>query len=494
MSAFDANEPTRRFHTMVAGFLVGLLATACSIGKEYTYDAVVSRHGLRHTEPVSLKTSPREPDLSTLQEPLSVQDAVRLALRNNPDMGVAIARIRQSEATIDEANAAFWPSLSYYTEYVEADAPSVYLFKKIDQRKLPPGADFNDPGQLSNYELGVTGMYNLYKGGRDVLRKKMAVTGLKIQELDRLAVGNALAASVIHAYYSVLATEAFVAIAHASTQTVETQLRIMTIRFNGGAALKSDVLSLEVRLAQARENAIRAENNHKLSLAALANLLGANPDATIRLSGEPWAPSTFFSDYQAALVEALRRRPELLQARHRVVQAAMAVDMEKAGYFPTINAHGTYYYDDAELGFDKNRANWSTGAVFDWNLFSGFSTQSAVEKAKAALEQMYAADRKTTLAIQLDVKTAFLKLSEAKARRSVTQASVAQAEESFKLVKTQYEGGTATITRYLDAELALNTARTRDVSAQYDVKKAEADVGRALGYCALDESRDLDEE
>ncbi len=472
----------KNLRAVAAGFAIALMLNACTLGKEYTYNEVISQHGFRQPARPADEQFPHKADLSSLKGPLSVMEAVRIALCNNPDIGLAIARIRETEAMMDEANAAFWPTLSYYTEYARADAPSMYLFKKIDQRSLPSGVDFNDPGRIDNYELGLTGSLNVYQGGGDLLRKKMAASGLQMEQLDRLAVENALAASVIHAYYNILTAQDFVAIAHDALKTVEAQLQIMSVRFQGGAVLKSDVLSLEVRVAEAQENAVRAENNCQLSLSALANLLGANPDTPIRLSGEQWKPEDVFPDYQAGVFEALRRRPELLQARQRLVHAAMAVDMEKAGYLPTINAHGKYYYDDSQPGFDRDRANWAAGAVLDWNFFSGFGTKSAVQRAKAALEQMYAADRKATLAVQLDVKTAYLKLSEANARRAVAQAGVAHAEESFRLVKREYEGGTATVTRYLDAELALNAARIRDVSARYDVKKAEADVCRALGY------------
>jgi outer membrane protein TolC len=75
-----------------------------------------------------------------------------------------------------------------------------------------------------------------------------------------------------------------------------------------------------------------------------------------------------------------------------------------------------------------------------------------------------------------------LKLEEAKARLAVTEASAAQAEESLRLVKKQYEGGSATITRYLDTELSLNRARIRSTAAFYDREKTRAAVGRALGY------------
>ena len=60
--------------------------------------------------------------------------------------------------------------------------------------------------------------------------------------------------------------------------------------------------------------------------------------------------------------------------------------------------------------------------------------------------------------------------------------AVDKAEESLDLVKKQYEGGSATVTRYLEAELDRNQARIRVIVARYDREKARAEVGRAIGY------------
>ena len=473
--------------------VIAVLFFGCTVSKEYTYERNVSEYGLDRFDAKAREKRPVKPDLSDLKKKISVLDAIRIALHNNPDIGGAISRIRQSEATIDEANAAFWPALSFYTEYMKADSPSSYLFKTIDQRRLEAGTDFNDPGRLKNFEMGLSGRYNIYNGGRDVLRRKVAETGLKVNELDRLTVENALVASVIQAYYNTLAAIDFIEIASQSVETVDAQLRIMTVKFNAGGALKSDILSLEVRLAQARENAIRAENNYRLSRAALANLLGADADTNIALSGAEWHPVKMPADYSDGIVTALGVRPELLKVRQEVIRSKMALDMEKGGYLPRLDAQGKYYSDDSDLSYSTKRDNWVAGAIVNWDIFTGLSTDARVRQARAVLDQMPAADRKTTQSIQLDVKTAYLRLSEAKARLAVARASVAQGEESLSLVKKQYEGGSVSVTRYLDAELARDTARVRKTSAFYDCKKAQADVGRALGYCGLCARKELDD-
>jgi outer membrane protein TolC len=136
------------------------------------------------------------------------------------------------------------------------------------------------------------------------------------------------------------------------------------------------------------------------------------------------------------------------------------------------------------MDFETSRANWTAGIILNWELFTGLSTKAKVKRKTGVLEEMLATDRKTTLTVQLDLKTAYLRLSEAKARVAVTEASVAQAEESLRLVKKEYEGGSATITRYLETELARNRARMRAAVAFYDQEKARAAVGRALGLWA----------
>ncbi|MFV9644709.1 MAG: TolC family protein [Desulfobacterales bacterium] len=338
-------------------FVASLFSFGCTVSKEYSYERIASEYGLERFETKAATKPEFNPDLSYMKKPVSVFDGIRIAIHNNPDIDIAISRIRQAEATIDEANAAFWPAFSFYTEYIKADSPSTYLFKKIDQRRLSVGTDFNDPGKIENFEMGFSARYNVYNGGRDILRKRIAVTGLEINQLDRLTVENALVASVIHTYYNALAAKDFIKIARESVATVDSQLRITLVKFKAGGALKSDILSLEVRLAQTRENLIRAKNNYRLSLAALANLMGADPDTDIELSGAEWQPVELPADYNDGIVIALGIRPELLKVRQQIIQSKMSLDMEKGGYLPRLDAYGKYYSDDSGLSYDRNRAN-----------------------------------------------------------------------------------------------------------------------------------------
>lgn len=466
--------------------VIALLAclAACNAPKKYTYQEIKQDYADRGTA-TARPAQPAKAEIKPLSGSVTLRKAIGIALKSNPEQEMTLARIRQADALVDQAMAPFWPMISAQAAYQRGDAPSAYLFTAIDQRNLDMSRSFNYPGTFQNFELGMRANWNLFRGGRDVLQSRMAQTGLEISRLDRQSVENAMVASVIKAFYNCLAARDFQEISGESIKTVDAQLKVMELRYRAGSVLKSDVLSLRVRRAQSTEDLVRATNNYKLALAAMANLMGADMDADFRPVGGDEPTARIPVKYSQGLTMALKLRPELGQARGRVVQARMALDQAKSGYLPTLDAQGRVYMDaEAPGDFETDKANWLAGLVLNWDVFSGMATRAQVRQAGARLQEMLAADKKATQAVQLDVKSAYLNHRAAQARLAVSRASVAQAEESLRLVKRQYDGGSATVTRYLEAELAWSQARMRASAAEYDQQKASADIARALGLWA----------
>ena len=464
-----------------------IVIVGCSARKDYAYQDIKRQYSRLSCPGPDTATAAAEHGqglVCDLSAPLSLENAVSLALSNSPDDAVALSRMAQADAAAQKARALFYPSVNLYTEHLQADAPSAYLFKKIDQRMLPSDVNFNDPGLLSNFQSGVKLSYNIYKGGRDMLSTRLADTRREISAIERTGVVNTLVASVIETFYDALAARAFIDIARESAATVAEQLRIMTVRYDAGGALKSDILSLKVRLAQAEEAVVRSENRYSIALARLESLLGVRFSRTPVLAEPAIDGIPLPGAFDRGLAYALDHRPELLTVRQQVRAAQMALDLQHTGYRPRVDFQVEYYLDDPDMAYDLQRDNWTAAVLLSWNIFSGFSTRADIEEAKAKIAEILAVDRKTLLAVELDVKTAYLRLTEATARLAVARQSVASAEESLKLVKYQYEGGSAPVTRYLEAELDRSEAKTRATSAFYDREKAMANIGRAIGYWA----------
>lgn len=473
---------------------IGLVLYGCGATDRYTYSGIYAEFGESALPGSSVKAefpageSDEDPNVIssfTLEKPLTIEDVLSISLKNNPDLNQARFRIQKAMAMTDLSHAAFWPTLGFYTEYTQGDAPSSYLFKTIDQRKLPPDVNFNEPGWFENYETGLNARMNLFNSGKDYLAVQMAKKDEMIANLDRQAIENTLIAQVVMTYYDTLAAEEFIDIARESVSTVSEQLRIMKVRFEGGSALKSDVLSLEVRLAQAKEQLLSSENHYKRSLTTLSNLMGFDPAV---LTGRQVILEKSFLDtptvpdtYTDGVIYALENRHELARVRQQVIQSRIGLDSARTGYFPRLDLMAKYYVADPGMKYNTDRENWIAALLFNWDFFTGFATPASVRKSEAMVKEMLEADRHAVLSIRMDVKTAYLNLQEAQSRYQVAVSTVDSAGESLRLVKNHYLGGSVPVTRFLEAELDLNRARIRATAAYYDQVKATSEIARAIG-------------
>lgn len=450
--------------------------------KSYTYDEIANEHPEALCDAAgNILKEGQKPGTCSLSGGAGITDAIKIALKNNPEMKMAEARMDRADAMRTEAESALWPKAGVYGEYSQGDAPSGYLFKTIDQRKLPPATNFNDPGWYDNYEFGLNAGVNLYHGGQDMTRVRMAGIEKKVSEKDRLAAGNRVISSVINAYFDLFSAREFERIAKQSSDTVREQLRIMEVRFASGGALKSDILSLKVRVAEADEETVKSRNRVMMAEAALKRAMGLPLETGIEFK-EAFLPATEKPEsYEKALETAVAKRPELEAIRQKVVQARLSQDAAKGMWMPKVDLNSRLYADYPDTKFDTEDANWVVAAIVSWDVFTGNYRKAEADKARANLYEALAASRQATMDIQLDVKNAYLKNTESEERLKVAESGVAMAEESLKLVKQQYDGGSVPITRYLETELARNGSLIRKAAAHYDREKSRADMARATG-------------
>ncbi len=471
--------PRLLFFLLLACLHGGNIAlSGCAPQDAYRYDIIRAQVAIPGQTPTAdLPTSAAGPPRD-----LTLADVLQIAQTNNPDLIMAAARIAHAQAMLEKAAAPFYPQVTVYTEYLQGDAPSAYLFKSIDQRLLPPQTDFNQPGWFENYESGVSAGLNLYSGGRDRLNRQMAQSGLKISQLDRDDIENQIMATAIGAYYDMLAAADFTTVAQASVEMTRAQLRVMQVRFEAGGALKTDLLSLQVRTAESEEMLLQSRNRQRLAQAALAEILGFEPGVPFTVIDPQGRNLDVPTDPVAALDYALTHRPDLAGVREAVRRSKMALDAAQAGYRPRLDFLTRYYVADPSMKYSIDRDNWTAGLYLNWTIFDGFATKNDRAAALSFLLEAMAADRKTLLAVQFDVTKAFLNLDEAQERITVAASGAQTARETYELVKRQYEGGAATITRYLEAELANTRARMRESAAYFDREKARAQIARAIGY------------
>jgi outer membrane protein TolC len=248
-------------------------------------------------------------------------------------------------------------------------------------------------------------------------------------------------------------------------------------RLDGGTLLKSGMLDIEVRLAQAREDLVRARNANSLAVRVLRNLLGIESGDFEVADKAPSVTAPDSGDFSG--------RPELAAARQREQAAQEQASAAKGGYRPRVSAFGSLDYDYG-WKYDHGGGSFTAGALLQWDLWDGKLTRAKVAEANANLESAREEQRKLRLALDLEVERARLDLKAADERLSVTDQAVAQAAESASLTRARFEQELALSTQLIDAETALVAARVRRAEAEADRQIAVAALRKALNLPQLE--------
>lgn len=410
-------------------------------------------------------------------EPWTLQRALDYALSHNPDARLARHRIAAAEAGLEQANAAFWPRLQFQSSYTRTDNPMMAFGDILNQRAFSPALDFNDVPGVD--DLNAQGLVTvpLYAGGRNKAGRAAAKANTEAARQDNDAVRNELGFEVARSFYTVLKTREFIRAAQAAVNSYETNVAIANKRLSGGTLLKTDVLDMEVRLAQAREDLVRARNAQALAIRALRNLLGIEEGEFEVSDSAPGANAPQSGDFS--------RRPELAAARQRERAAEAQVRGSQSGYLPQVSAFGSLDYDYGAK-FDRGAGSYTAGALLKWDVWDGNLTRARLREARANLDSTREEERKLRLALDLEVQQAQLDLNAANERLAVTEQAVSQAQESANLTQARFEQGMALSIQLMDAETALIGARVRRAEAQADQSISTAALRKALALPQLD--------
>jgi outer membrane protein len=410
-------------------------------------------------------------------ESWTLERAIAHALAQNPEARQAQQRVAAAQAGLEQAKAAFWPRVQLESSYAFSDNPMQVFGSILNQRAYSSSVDFNNVPDLDNFNAKGLVTVPLYSGGRNRAGRQSATASTEAARQDADAARNAVAFEVARSYYTILKTAEFVRAAEASAFSFRTNVAVARMRLAAGTLLKNDVLDLEVRLAQADEDLVRARNANALAKRVLRNLLGLEQGDLVVQEEVPSVGVPESGDFS--------RRPELAAARLRERAAEEQVNQARGGYYPRLSAFGSLDYDYG-WKYENGGGSYTVGALVQWDLWDGNLTRGKVQEARANLALEREGQRKLRLALDLEVEQARLNLNSAAGRLTVTERAVEQATESVRLTRTRFENGAALMTQLIDAETALVGARVRRAEALADQRIAVAALRKALALPQLD--------
>lgn len=398
---------------------------------------------------------------------LNLPKTVRMALDNNRDIKQAKYDLRGTDYDIDLARAGKMPQVTYGWSGGRG-------------RNHTSGSPY---GAVTANSYGNTLGLNipLYTGGKVEGQIAQAKIGKTNAQEELLRTQQVTKYNAIQGYYALLAYQEYRDVYHESVDNLQGHLNNVTAQYNAGTVAKLDVLSSDVSLADAKTQAVTADNSVDLAEASLNNIIGLPIQTKLELADHQLPFDAYDISLQDALDYAMRYRPEVLQAALGVQKAEEDVNIAKAGNRPTIGIGASNGWSDSGYIFGSEDKNWKVAGTVSYSLWDGGATNAKIKRAKEDLLAAREKEQQVRETVQLDVKQSYLNIQSAAQRVESTATAVDQAEESFKIASVRYQAGVGINLDVLDAQLRLNTAKTNHIQALYDYNVGIAKLEQAMG-------------
>jgi len=411
-------------------------------------------------------------------QPISLADAVNMALTQNPNIRRAQKDLEASQGVVIQTRAIAMPKLRITGDYDAKQTSDVDIINTNG---------FN-LGSAQNWDSQIRVVQSLYEGGR--IASSLRVAKLT-KEQAMLNYQTAVANTVLDVqvgYFDVLVAEQYIVVQEASVELLRQELADTNRRYDAGTVPRFNVLRAEVELANAQPKLIRARNAFRIAKNNLANLLGFNvprdalENIPLNLSGKLEA-IPYAMELSRAIALALERRTELGALRRAESLRKEDIVSARASYKPSLQAYAGYEGHNSILQNELNTDlhGWIAGVQLSWDIFDGGLAYGRIKQARALHEKAGVELEDAGRRIELEVRTAFSNFREADEVLKSQEKVVEEGEEALRLAKARNDAGTATQLDVLSAQTALTEARTTQVQALHDYAVARARLERAVG-------------
>ena len=424
---------------------------------------------------VALAVTPLVP-APTGADTLSLDDCLRVATDHQPLLSAAAAGVAAATEALGEARAPYWPqvdlSAGYHRWQRRAFLPSGLAIPGLGVPKLI--------GPLDDWNGGLASRVTLIDFGERHAGLTAARARLGSAQADAAAARGDVRLAVQSAFYALAAAQELLGVAERNLARTEGHLALARARHEAGAVPQADVLRVTAEVATAQLQLITARSRVRTAAGQLNTAMGrpAETPLAIAAPAADVAPPAV-PDLEAAVSQAIARRPEVRSGHERVEAARASVGGARAARAPKLRADGSYGWNDTD--FLPATKEWQVGVSVDLPVFDAGSRAHRLARSRAELAREQAAYDDRVLQVRQEVWAAAAELDRARDSIAANEASVRASEESLRVVRERYQTGAALVTDLLDTQTALAGAEASLAQARWSYLTARAAYDRAVG-------------
>ena len=404
----------------------------------------------------------------------SIDEAVKLAQAQNPEIAVARQKLQAARGGLIEARSGYLPSLVSSGLAREREHQSSSSLRPED------------------YNASVRAVENVYTGGAVSNRMAIARLNLEKQELELQALTNRVSMDVRIAFNELLLNRAKVGVHEQSVNVLQQELKTQQERLAAGIVGQLNVSRAEVAFASEQPELVDAQTQLKNSYLRLGELFGTDSKSAGNKSAFEIAGRLGYSPRHPDLNQCLARadtdRPEIRMRQIEVEIEDRQAEVDKSELRPQVevfSGYEVYNERDPTLGRELNYG-YVVGLNAKWHIFDGFATKGRIIATRARREIALQNLAATKLSVASEVRSALLDLQQADKVLESETKNVQTADESLEIAKANLDAGLGTQLDILQAAADVTRTRTTRLSAIYLHNVAVARLAKACAAAPED--------
>lgn len=319
---------------------------------------------------------------------------------------------------------------------------------------------------------------SLYDGGQITRNIQVQKLQLEANMADLTRAQEDLSLQVASVYLEVLFQEELWGVARQQCRLSAAQADRIRKLLDAGKASESEWADAKALAAADEMSVTQAENNYRLSLLTLSQLLElpSPEEFSVVKPDLPPAADVVLPLPDAVMAEAVGIKPEIKAVEYRVKGAERSIQLAKTGYYPKLSLGaglGTSYYKTS--GYEstafgrqmKDNFNRYIGLSLSVSVFNRLQTRNQIRSARVQLYSQQLALQQTHKDIYKEIQQAYYNAVAAQRQCQSAVAAEEASQAAFALTATKYENGQATATEFQEAKTRLAKAQSDGLQARY---------------------------
>ena len=408
------------------------------------------------------------------QEPLTVQEAIRRSWTQQSGLKAGAAMVESRQAEAKSYGALNLPTVSLQAYGLRTDEPMMAFGIKLNQARIGMmdfnPATLNKPDAIGAFGGGLSVQQPLYTGGRISAAREAGRLMAASEQASQERRKQEVAFAIVQAYFGAQVAAQAQRWADETVDWAGEMERFVGARVEQGLWLPSELARVKAFKAYAEAQQAETRRMQLTARSGLGLLTGSGPvEGPLPSPLEGAVPAAAAKDPQRADLQAAA-----LQAQ----AAAQGTRAAKGTLLPEVGAElgaGTLRHSLSDGG------NWTSLSVgLKWKLFNEPErrrAQAAAAQERAAKEMLVFKREQASH----EVREAGEGVTAAEARIAAARKALAAAEESKQLREARHREGLLPLIEVLDAQAALEGARTLLLQSLYDLRVNRARLDLALG-------------